>query len=64
MLVIKLVKEDQEVTDIKKLMLIHMLNGSNLFLLFNRIDYLKYDNCFHPNVSAKLRYYQMFKALN
>lgn len=34
-----------------------------LFKLF-RIDYLKYDNCNHPNATAKARYYQMYKALN
>ncbi len=40
-----------------------MLNGG---MQFNncRVDYLKYDNCFSPNVSAKLRYYAMGKALN
>ena len=28
------------------------------------VDYLKYDNCHSPNVTAKLRYYAMGKALN
>jgi alpha-galactosidase len=32
--------------------------------LYFRVDYLKYDNCHAPNVSAKLRYYAMGKALN
>lgn len=63
MLVILLVSKDLEVMVIKRLMHKHMLNGSNFLLIF-RIDYLKYDNCYHPNVTAKLRYYQMYKALN
>lgn len=29
-----------------------------------RVDYLKYDNCYNLNVSGKLRYYTMYKALN
>ena len=33
--------------------------------LFNfRVDYLKYDNCYNKNVSGKLRYFAMSKALN
>ena len=29
-----------------------------------RVDYLKYDNCYNQNVSGKVRYYLMHKALN
>lgn len=28
------------------------------------VDYLKYDNCHNKNVSGKLRYHTMYKALN
>lgn len=30
----------------------------------SRVDYLKYDNCYNQNVSGKVRYYTMHKALN
>lgn len=29
-----------------------------------RVDYLKYDNCYNKNVSGKIRYFNMMKALN
>lgn len=29
-----------------------------------RVDYLKYDNCYNKNMSGKLRYLAMSKALN
>jgi hypothetical protein len=59
----KRVKEGLEASVFKLLMLRHMPNGSINFFNY-RIDYLKYDNCYHPQVSAKLRYYAMKKALN
>ena len=59
----KLVKEDQEAMAMRKLMHKPTQNGSNSYFNF-RVDYLKYDNCHAPNVTAKLRYYLMGKALN
>jgi hypothetical protein len=47
----------------RKLMHKPTQNGSNSYFNF-RVDYLKYDNCHAPNVTAKLRYYLMGKALN
>jgi alpha-galactosidase len=44
-------------------MLIPTQNGSNIYLYF-RVDYLKYDNCYNQNISGKIRYYTMSKALN
>ena len=59
----KPVREDQEAMALKKLMRKPMQNGSSSYFNF-RVDYLKYDNCHAPNVTAKMRYYLMGKALN
>lgn len=35
-----------------------------VFIFLFSVDYLKYDNCYNLNVSAKIRYFAMYKALN
>ena len=60
----KHVKEDLEATITKKLTLTHMLNGSNLLMIYLRVDYLKYDNCHNEMIPAKFRYPLMRDALN
>lgn len=59
----KHVKVDLEVMDMRKLMLKLMPNGG-IYVVYHRVDYLKYDNCYNLNISSKLRYYAMHKALN
>lgn len=41
----------------------HMHHGGIYSLIYS-VDYLKYDNCYNMRVSAKLRYFAMYKALN
>ena len=54
----KLVKIDQEVTDMKKLMHKNLLiNGSKLFINNFRVDYLTYNNCNHTINETKFRFY-------
>ena len=40
-----------------------MQNGSNINVKL-RVDYLKYDNCYNENITGKVRYFLMHKALN
>jgi hypothetical protein len=47
----------------KNKMLQLMPSGSNLSI-YKRVDYLKYDNCYNQNISGKIRYPKMQKALN
>lgn len=35
-----------------------------VFVITFRVDYLKYDNCYNLNISGKIRYFAMHKALN
>jgi hypothetical protein len=57
------VRKDQAASATKSSMQKRTLNGGKRIYLC-RVDYLKYDNCYHPNVSARLRYYYMSRALN
>lgn len=57
-------KVDQAVLATKKSMRKHLQNGGT-YNLINRIDYLKYDNCYsNVGMSTIHRYYKMAKALN